>query len=156
MNNLVKQIQITRVGLESLEKELEKLMNAKRPKLVERLANARAQGDLSENSDYQNARDELEFLDGRIAELDGVIKHAVVAGQAKGNKEVVFGAKVKVKASGKELLYEIVGEWDSDPIEKRISHNSPLGQALLGKKVGDKVKVEAPAGNITYEILNIR
>lgn len=155
MDTVIKQIQISKGGLDALEKELEELVNTKRPKLVKRLANARSQGDLAENSDYQNARDELEFLDGRISELDEVIRYAVVIKQVKGKREVAFGAKVKVKANGKEQLYEIVGEWDSDPIEKRISHNSPLGQALLGKKVGDKVKVEAPAGKVTYEILKI-
>lgn len=148
------QVQITRNGLKSLEEELAGLVDNKRPKLVDRLGNARSQGDLSENSDYQNAKDELEFLDGRISELEEVIKRAVVV--KVGNKnEVAFGAKVTLKANGKEHVYEVVGEWEADPSKKRISHTSPLGQALVGKKVGDKVKVIAPAGIVIYQILKI-
>ncbi len=149
-----KQIQITKQGLKSLEAELEELVNEKRPKLVERLANARSQGDLSENSDYQNAKDELGFLDGRISELENVLKQVVVV-RVSNKGEVSFGAKVTLKASGKEHVYEVVGEWEADPAQKKISHTSPLGQALVGRKVGDKVKVEAPAGNVIYQILKI-
>lgn len=149
------QVQITKQGLNSLKDELDELQDEKRPKLVERLSYARSQGDLSENSDYQNARDELEFLDGRISELDGVIKKAKVVQASKNPEEVSFGTKVKLKANGKEHVYEIVGEWEADPVEKRISHTSPLGQVLMGKKVGDKVEVKAPAGKVTYKILKI-
>ena len=148
------EVQLTKQGLESLKKELELLVEKKRPKLVERLANARAQGDLSENSDYQNARDELEFLDGRIDELKQVIEKAKIVSGKKGDG-VSVGASVKVKVGGKENTFHIVGEWEADPSEKKISHTSPLGSALFGKKVGDKVEVEAPAGKITYEILSI-
>jgi len=155
MDNPNNQIQITKQGLSSLEKELDELTNGKRPKLVDRLAFARTQGDLAENSDYQNAKDELEFLDGRISELEEVLKKAFVV-QTNSKKGLVsFGTKVTVKANGKEQIFEIVGDWEADPANKRISHTSPLGQALVGKKVGDKVDVEAPAGNLTYEILGI-
>jgi transcription elongation factor GreA len=150
-----RQIQITKSGLESLKKELDQLVNTKRPKAVDRLANARAQGDLSENSDYHSARDDLEFLDGKIAELNEVMKHAVVVtGDGKSGK-VSVGTKVKLKANGKQHTFDIVGEWEADPTEKKISHTSPLGQALFGRKVGDKVEVQAPAGKVTYQILSI-
>ncbi len=155
MDVINSQVQVTKQGLSSLKEELDELQNEKRPKLVERLAYARTQGDLSENSDYQNARDELEFLDGRISELDNVIKKAKVVKASKNPEEVSFGTKVELKANGKEHIYEIVGEWEADPVEKRISHTSPLGQALIGKRVGDKVEVEAPAGKVIYKILNI-
>ena len=155
MDVINSQVQITKQGLNSLKEELDGLQNEKRPKLVERLAYARTQGDLSENSDYQNARDELEFLDGRISELDNVIKKAKVVKASKNPEEVSFGTKVELKANGKEHIYEIVGEWEADPVEKRISHTSPLGQALIGKRVGDKVEVEAPAGKVIYKILKI-
>lgn len=148
------QIQITKNGLESLEEELAGLVDEKRPKLVDRLANARTQGDLAENSDYQNAKEELEFLDGRISELEEVLKRAVVV-KVSNKGEVTFGTKVTLKVNGTEQVYEVVGEWEADPAEKRISHTSPLGQALVGKKVGDKVIVEAPAGNMIYQILKI-
>ena len=155
MNGINKQIQITQEGLESLKKELNELSDEKRPKAVERLANARSQGDFAENSDYHNAKDELEFLDGRISELEDVLKNAVVV-QSNGSADgVAIGTKVTVKNDGDKLIFNIVGEWEADPMLKRISHSSPLGQALIGKNVGDRVEVDAPAGIITYEILSI-
>jgi transcription elongation factor GreA len=148
-------VEITKTGLEALKKELDELVNIKRPKIVERLSNARLQGDLSENSDYHNAKDELEFLDGRISELESVTRHAtVVSGSGNGN-EVSLGTRVTLKTGGLEHIFHIVGEWEADPAEKKISHTSPLGQALLGKNKGDKVEVEAPAGKVIYEILEI-
>ena len=155
MDNQNKQVQITKQGLESLEAELNGLTSEKRPKLVERLSHARSQGDLAENSDYQNAKDELEFLDGRISELGYVLKNAVVVKAGAKRGQVSFGTKVTLKADKKKHVYEIVGEWEADPADKKISHTSPLGQALMGKKVGEKVDVEAPAGKITYKILSI-
>ncbi len=151
-----KTVKLTKEGLDTLRSELEELLNVKRPKLVERLANARSQGDLSENSDYQSAREELEFLDGRIDELEEVLKNAdVVSTNGKGNGGVGLGTKVTLKANGKQTIFDIVGEWEADPVNKKISHDSPLGVALLGKKVGEKVEVEAPAGKVAYEILAI-
>jgi len=146
-------IKLTKDGLIALQKELADLIDVKRPKLVERLSNARTQGDLSENSDYQSAKEELEFLDGRIEELEEVLKRAtVVKGKANGDG-VAVGTKVTVKVNGKETVFDIVGEWEADPVNKKIAHDSPLGLALLGKKVGDKAEVEAPAGKVLYEIL---
>ena len=146
---------MTKEGIETLRKELDELVNDKRPKLVERLANARQQGDLTENSDYANAKEELEFLDGRIDELEDVLKTATVVkanGKAQG---VDIGARVTVKVNGDRHIFDIVGEWEADPVNKKISPESPLGQALVGKRVGDKVEVEAPAGKLKYEILAI-
>jgi transcription elongation factor GreA len=150
----VNQIQITKAGFESLKKELEELTETKRPRVVDRLSNARLQGDLAENSDYHNAKDELEFLDGRISELEEVIKSAVVVSHAKGGG-ISLGTIVTLKVDGKQMVYEIVGEWEADPMKKKLSHTSPLGKALVGKKIGDKVDVEAPAGKLTYEVLTI-
>ncbi|HJX59084.1 MAG TPA: transcription elongation factor GreA [Patescibacteria group bacterium] len=152
---MAKQVQMTKEGIETLRKELDELVNDKRPKLVERLANARQQGDLTENSDYANAKEELEFLDGRIDELEDVLKTATVVkanGKAQG---VDIGARVTVKVNGDRHIFDIVGEWEADPVNKKISPESPLGQALVGKRVGDKVEVEAPAGKLKYEILAI-
>ncbi len=153
--NMNNKIQITKKGLESLKNELELLQNDKRPKVVKRLANARSQGDLSENSDYQNARDELEFLDGQISELEEVLRNAVVVNGNGGNGEVSIGTIVRVKANGNEHEFNIVGEWEADPAAKKISHSSPLGKALIGKKVGDRIEVEAPAGMLIYEVLSV-
>jgi transcription elongation factor GreA len=147
-------VKLTKEGLEGLKNELAALRDVQRPKIVERLANARSQGDLSENSDYQTAREELDFLDGRIEELEEVIKTASVATVSKADG-VGVGTKVTVKVDGSKVVFDIVGEWEADPVNKKISSDSPLGKALAGKKVGDKVEVDAPAGNVTYEILAI-
>lgn len=147
---------VTKQGLDTLKNELKVLEEDKRPQLVDRLANARLQGDLAENSDYQNAKDELEFLDGRIDELQSVIKNArLITEQHLMKGQVGVGTKVKVHVNGKENVFEIVGEWEADPVSKKISHTSPLGQALMGKSVGEKVEVEAPAGKLHYEIISI-
>lgn len=151
----MKSIKVTKAGLETLKKELEELMNVKRPKLVDRLSNARAQGDLSENSDYQSAKEELEFLDGRIDELTDVIKTSVVSDTNGKVSGVGIGTKVTVKVNGKISVFHVVGEWEADPMNKKISDSSPLGLALVGKKVGDKAEVDAPAGKIAYEITAI-
>lgn len=148
-------IQITKDGLVELRKELDELLEVKRPKLVERLANARTQGDLAENSDYQSAKDELEFLDGRIDELQSVLKNAEVVFSGAGGGGVKLGTKVTVKTNNTTHTFHIVGEWEADPAEMKISYTSPLGKALVGKQVGDKVEVEAPAGKVVYEILEI-
>lgn len=150
-------VQITKEGHDSLQKELDELVSVKRPKVVDRLSNARLQGDLAENSDYHNAKDELEFLDGRIAELEDVLKKAeVISGNGNGKSdEVSVGTTVKVATNNLETMFHIVGEWEADPAEKKISHTSPLGSALLGKKVGETVEVEAPAGKLSYKILDV-
>lgn len=153
---MAKQIQITKQGLETLQKELDELVDVKRPKLVERLAYARGQGDLSENNDYQSAKDELEFMDGRISELEEVLKNAQVIKSNGKTNGVGIGTKVTLKYNGNKHIFEIVGDWEADPVNKKISHESPLGKALCGKKVGERVKVEAPAGKVTYEILEIK
>lgn len=149
-------IKLTKAGLAELKAEFEELTNIKRPKLVDRLSNARSQGDLAENSDYQSAKEELEFLDGRIDELAEVIKNAdVVEVDKKNGHEVALGTKVTLKVNGKETVFNIVGEWEADPMNKKISHESPLGMALIGKKVGEKAEVQAPAGKVMYEVLSI-
>lgn len=151
----MKQVKLTKEGQTTLKAELVDLRDVKRPKLVDRLSNARAQGDLAENSDYQSAKEELEFLDGRIDELEEVLKTAQVVGDALKTDGVSVGTKVTVKVNGKEHVFDIVGEWEADPMNKKISHDSPLGMALLGKKVGDQAEVEAPAGKVLYEVVAI-
>ncbi len=155
MNNT--QVQLTKGAYEALQKELTSLTDSKRPRLVERLSFAMSQGDLSENSDYQSAKEELEFLDGRISELQEVIKNAqIVAGSNGKSNKVGIGTKVTVKVGSKKQEFNIVGEWEADPVNKKISHSSPLGAVLVGRKVGEKVQVQAPAGRVTCEILAIK
>lgn len=145
---------LTKEGLNQLKKEYDDLANKKRPEVVARLAVARGQGDLAENSEYAAARQDLAFIDGRIAELETVISEAQVISSHSKSK-VDIGCKVTLHVNGKKDTFLIVGEWEADPTEKKISHSSPLGKALLGKKVGEKVEVEAPVGKINYKILSI-
>ena len=153
-DNSTTQILITKEGLKDLKKEFETLTNVKRPVLVERLADARSQGDLSENSEYASAKQDLAFVDGRIAELKKVLHEAKIVA-VKSKKQVQVGCKVTLHLKGKKEMFTIVGEWEADPTQKKISHSSPLGKALIGKKVGEYAEVEAPAGKIRYKILNI-
>lgn len=149
-------VQLTQAGFEELKKELDSLVQVKRPVAVERLSNARSMGDLSENSDYQQAKEALEFLDGRISELEAVLTQAkVVKTNGRKTSEVGVGSKVRVGVNGTEHIFHIVGEWEADPKDKKISHESPLGKALVGRKVGEKVEVSAPAGKVVYKILAI-
>lgn len=150
----VQKVVITKEGLSELKKEYEELVNKKRLEAVTRLSNARGQGDLSENSEYAAAKQDLAFIDGRIAELEMVIGEARVIGNHSRAK-VDVGCKVTLHVNGKKDTYTIVGEWEADPSAKKISHSSPLGKALLGKKVGEKVEVEAPVGKIVYKVLHI-
>jgi len=151
---LNQQILLTKEGVKQLKEEYEELLNQKRPVAVERLANARSEGDLTENSEYTAAKQDLAFIDGRITELKLILSEAkIVASHSR--KKVDVGCKVTLHVNGKREHFTIVGEWEADPMQKKISHSSPLGKALLGKKPGDKVEVEAPAGKILYKILHI-
>lgn len=147
-------IVVTQEGLDTLKAEFEELSNVKRPAAVTRLATAREQGDLSENSEYTDAKQNLAFIDGRIAELEVVLHDVqVVTTHTKGHVDV--GSKVTLHINGKKEVFTVVGEWEADPASKKISHESPLGKALLGKKVGEQIEVEAPAGKIHYKVLHI-
>lgn len=148
------QMILTKEGLEELKKEHDELVNKKRPAAVTRLSAARDLGDLSENSEYAAAKQDLAFIDGRIAELEEII-HAAKVVTTHGKQTVDVGCKVTLHVNGKKEAFTVVGEWEANPIEKKISHSSPLGKALLGRKVGEKVEVEAPAGKIHYTIVEI-
>jgi transcription elongation factor GreA len=150
-------VYLTKEGLENLKKEYQSLTEVRRPSAVERLANARSAGDLSENSDYTQAKEDLSYIDGRIAELEEVLARVVLIDEDghKGCQQVKLGCKVTVQANGEKHIFHVVGEWEADPQSKKISHESPLGKALLGKAVGELVEVEAPAGKIAYKILGI-
>jgi len=149
-------IPLTKEGLEKLKKELDTLVNLKRPEVVERLASSRKSGDMTEESEYTQAKQELVFTDGRIDELQEVINKAMMIDEGHGNcQEIKLGCKVTVKNVNKEHVFHLVGEWEADPAQAKISHQSPLGQSLLGKKIGDKVEVQAPAGKVVYTIIKI-
>jgi transcription elongation factor GreA len=152
-----KKIYLTKEGLEELKKEYEELAKVKRPDVLARVSQARSMGDLSENAEYVAAREELSFIDGRVDELEELIKQAVLIQEShvKGNHVVKLGSTVTVHVKGKKEVFTVVGEWEADPKEKKISHESPLGKALIGKKVGEKVEVEAPAGKLGYTIVSV-
>lgn len=150
-----KKIYLTKEGLAELKKEFDQLTKVKRPDVLERVSQARSMGDLSENAEYVAAREELSFIDGRIDELDELIKQAVLIQETHSKGSVKLGSTVTVNVKGKKEVFTVVGEWEADPHEKKISHESPLGKALLGKKVGEKVEVEAPAGVVVYTVASV-
>lgn len=152
-----KKIYLTKEGLDELKKEFTELSKVRRPDVLARVSQARSMGDLSENAEYVAAREELSFIDGRIDELEELIKQAVLIQEshAKGNHVVKLGSTVAVNVKGKKEVFTVVGEWEADPKDKKISHESPLGKALIGKKVGEKVEVEAPAGKLGYTITSV-
>lgn len=147
-----KKIYLTREGMDELKKEYEELTKTKRPEVLSRVSAARNMGDLSENAEYTVAREELSFIDGRIEELDELLKQAVLISSNNHSSTIKLGSTVKVNTPDGKEEFTVVGEWEADPKDKKISHESPLGKALLGKKVGEKVEVEAPAGKIIYTI----
>lgn len=152
-----KKVFLTQKGFEDLQKEYKDLLEQRRPEVVERLSAAREMGDLSENAEYTAAREELQFIDGRLDELEAMLKGVEIINDTKahGSKLVDLGCVVTVKVNGKEVIFTVVGEWEADPAEKKISHESPLGKALLGKSVGDEIEVQAPAGTMTYTVISI-
>jgi len=154
MDNIHHQMILTKDGLEELKAEHSDLLAKKRPEAVTRLSAARDLGDLSENSEYAAAKQDLAFIDGRIAELEEIIHSAKVVTSHTKNK-VDVGCKVTLHVNGKKESFTVVGEWEANPTEKKISHSSPLGKALIGRKVGETVEVEAPAGKIVYKVLQI-
>jgi transcription elongation factor GreA len=147
---------LTKKGLADLKQEYDELMTKKRPEVVSQLADAREQGDLSENAQYQAAREELSFLDDRIEELEELLKQvAVIDDSSTQDGTVKVGSRIVINNGKKDEEYMIVGEWEANPKEKKISDISPLGSVLLGKKLGESVVVTAPSGHITYTIKKI-
>lgn len=145
---------MTKDGLETLKAELKELIEVKRPEIAKRIQNARENGDISENAEYDAARQEQSYVEGRIAELEDIVRNAKVSAP-KTENSVDLGCKVTVHIDGTEETFHMVGAPEANPLQKKISHQSPLGVALLGKKVGDKVEVQVPVGNLTYTILRI-
>lgn len=155
MDNNKKKIFVTKEGLEELKHELEDLQKVKRPEVLERVSAARAMGDLSENSEYTAAREELSLIDGRIEELSEILKNVEIIKEGGSGKTIQLGSTVVVSIGGKKEEFALVGEWEADPHNKKISHESPLGKALIGKNVGEKIEVEAPAGKIEYTVVSV-
>ncbi|MBP9719070.1 MAG: transcription elongation factor GreA [Candidatus Levybacteria bacterium] len=153
-----KKIFLTKEGLEELKKEHAALTKVRRPEVVLRLTQARDMGDLSENAEYTAAREELSFVDGRIDELEELLKQVTLIEEetTKSGSAIQLGSSVTLHHNDKKENYTLVGEWEADPMAKKISHESPLGKALIGKKEGEKIEVSAPAGKITYTIVSVQ
>lgn len=147
---------ITKKGLEKLKKELQYLKNVQMPKVIERIARAKEMGDLAENAEYQDAKDEQGFIAGRIAELENMIRKAEIIDENYSKEIVSVGCTIKVRCGKKEYNYTITGSNEADPSRGLISNESPLGRAFLGKRVGDKVTVKVPKGEMKCEILEIK
>lgn len=150
-----KKIEITKQGIDALRAELKKLQETDRPVVLEKLHKARSMGDLSENSAYTTAREEQSMLEGRIAEINYILKNASVLTTQTNNMIVSVGSKIKVDIEGTLDMIEIVGEYEADPMNKKLSSTSPIAQALLGKKVGDIINITVPSGKIMYTIKEI-
>ena len=155
---MAQEIKMSASGLKAMQDELEYLKTVRRKELAEEIKEARSHGDLSENSEYDEAKNEQGKLYSRIAELEEIIKHAVVVtGDSYAADEVSPGCRFIVKdlEEDEEEEYHFVGSQEADPMDGKISDESPFGKAMLGKKVGDVVEVEAPIGIVKYEILKI-
>ncbi len=151
---------MTDKGAEKLRAQMKELKNVERPRITAAIAEARAHGDLSENAEYHAAREQQSFVEGRIQAIDSALAEAEIIDVTKLNAggKVVFGATVTVVniENDEEVTYQIVGEEEADITEKLISITSPLARALIGREEGDEVDVNAPSGNIEYEILKVK
>jgi len=148
---------VTAEGLEELKRELQQLTEVRRPELARRLKEAVAMGDLRENADYHDTREQMSLLDGRIQHLETIVRNAVII-ENNGRRDIVqIGSKVSIFEDGTDDVetYTIVGAAEANPREGRISQKSPIGSALLGHRKGDKVRVETPNGTIVFKIKSI-
>lgn len=148
-----KTYQITEDGKKELEVELEEL-KGQRGVIAEKIASARDFGDLSENAEYDAAREEQGLVETRIAEIEEILQNASII-QAARSSVVGLGSKVELKTGEKTVIYTVVGPVEADPLEGKISNESPIGLQLMGKKVGDSVTITTPKGETTYEVVRV-
>lgn len=146
--------QITLEGKKELEQELESLKNS-RGGIADKIANARDFGDLSENAEYDTAREEQGLLETRIAEIEDILSSAEIIKSSGAKSKVSLGSKVELKSGRKTMAYTVVGPVEADPLDGKISNESPIGRAIFGKKSGEKVTVNTVKGDVTYEIVSI-
>ncbi len=150
-----KQVLLTAEGLKKLQEELKLLKDERRKEVIERIQEAVSHGDLSENADYAQAKEEQAMVEGRIQEIEEMIKNAQIIAHNGNHNMVSIGSTVTVKVGGKESKYTIVGSNEANPAAGKISNESLVGKSLLGSKVGDKISVQTPAGNTEYVIAAI-
>ena len=149
---------MTKEGLQALENELQELKENKRYEIAQKIKEAREQGDLSENAEYDAAKDEQRDIEARIEELEGILKYAEVVEEEEGSDAVNIGARIRILDVdlGEEVEYRLVGSTEADSLKGKISNESPLGSALLGTQVGDTVSVETEFGKFDYKVLDIQ
>ncbi|MFP3321487.1 transcription elongation factor GreA [Planococcus sp. SIMBA_160] len=154
-----KQFPMTAAGKQKLEDELDYLKTVKRKEVVERIKVARSFGDLSENSEYDSAKEDQAFVEGRISTLESMIRNAVIINEEEAGNDVVrLGKTVTFMEipGGEEEAYTIVGSAEADPLEGRISNDSPIAKSMLGRTIGDRVKVLTPGGEMEVKIVSIK
>lgn len=154
MNN--KPSYLSREGLERLRAELVEMVSVKRVEVAQRIHDAKEHGDLTENAEYEDAKNEQAFVEGRIQSLELLIKNAIIIDEHHSTEHVQIGTTVVVESGDGREEFTIVGSAEAKPTEGRISNESPVGRALLGKKKGEKVVVHVPAGDFTYTIKELR
>ena len=152
---MAQQTYLSREGIESLEKELQELKTVKRQEIAKRLQEAKDLGDLSENAEYFEAKEEQSFNENRIAELQGLLKNAVTIEASNKEDIVEVGSTVEVKSGNGAEIFRIVGSAEANPQEGRISNESPLGRAFLGRKIGEEIEISSPGGINKYKIIKI-
>ena len=146
--------QITESGQHELERELEEL-KSRRGEIADKIAAARDFGDLSENAEYDAAREAQGLLETRITEIETILQNASII-QTGNSSTVVLGSTVELEANGKAVTYTVVGPVEADPLEGKVSNESPIGQALMGKAVGDTVTISTPKGELMYTVVALR
>lgn len=154
---MTEQTYLTAEGAEELKRELDRLINVRRPELAQKLNEAVAQGDLKENADYHDAKEQQAFVEGRITYLENILRSAEIITSPGATDVVSVGSHVTIVEDGTddEEQYMIVGAAEANPAEGKISNESPIGSALLGAKKGEKVRVQTPSGTITFKIKKI-
>mgnify|MGYP002653169222 CR=1 FL=1 len=152
------QTYLTKDGEEELRKELKQLIEVRRPELAQKLKEAVAQGDLKENADYHDAKEQQGFIEGRIQHIEAILRNAIVVEDEGPSDEVRIGSTVIIREDGtdEDEEYKIVGTAEANPRERKISQKSPIGAALIGKRKGKKVKVQTPSGVINFKIIDIQ
>ncbi len=147
---------VTKIGLEKFKDELGILKTTKRREIAERIQQAKELGDLSENAEYVEAKNEQAFTEGRIMEIEEILRNAVIIPDHGEGDVVKIGSTVTASVDGKTVTYVIVGSNESDPVDGRISNESPIGGAYLGKRTGEKAEVQTPRGTVVHTILSIQ
>ncbi len=150
-----KQFYLTKEGVVELESE-HKILVSQRSLVAERIKTAREFGDLAENAEYSSARQEQERLEARISEIEHILQNVEVIAKPKTDNKVQLGSKVSLKGDGKNKEFQVVGTVEADPLNGKISDESPIGKALLGKKTGDEVEIVTPAETLKYKITDIK